>query len=199
MKSYKPLLLLAIALFAFNCKKDDSTTGPSNTAPANIWPLQVGNAWRYSTFNYDTSGQVTFSGIDSTTWRVTRDTLLSGERWYWLAGSWVTNRSNGFCVKQDTIIALYFKYPASVGETWTIPLTSSANIQASLVSTGTNISTQGGTFACYLYRMLYLGGAPTDWYVQPGLGMVVREAFSVRPSGGTYRSYRMELISYTLH
>jgi hypothetical protein len=186
------LLVFVVTLFLLSCDEEEIPAGSLSTPPASIIPLKTGAAWWYNQFSYDSSGNITNTLLDSTGWLVSRETTMSGEKWFFLAGAFAANRGGGFWIHDGSSPYLYFKYPASVGDTWI----SLSGIQVSLTSTNASVSLQHKTYVCYRYQMRKWGYLIADWLVQPGFGVVSLEAYATPPGGVTYRTYRRELVRY---
>ena len=195
MKSFVNALLLCFVVFILtSCKKDN----PVDSSPSvkQIWPLNPGNTWSFSTIEYDTTGAVTHSGAGALV--VTTDTIVDGETWYHISGvGWggsmfYTNRSDGFFAMLNSgtglTKGLLFKYPVNAGDSWNF-----GDQYIFLQSTDTSITVPAGTYHCYKYRL-----SMDDYYFCPGVGIIAQDSYSSTNSGRLYIEGRLSITSVTL-
>lgn len=203
MKSIKKGLLLSVTLFTLaSCNKSNPVNSPGGEQ---ILPLNMGNTWLMQYTVYDTTGATQGTTYDTTS--VTMDTVLAGETWYHIATKissgplFYTNKSDGLwemTLGSSIAPTLLYKYPANVGDNWSVQMDASTNYQVSLQSTGASVSVPKGNYACYDYRMLDNSQPVEEVYLNPGLGIVAIDIYASTNSGRSYRVAHGELVSVSL-
>lgn len=166
-------------LTILGCGKEEHRIVNDNNSV--LIPLKVGNEWFGTEIESDSSGNVLSSS--SLGWRIGSDTLISGERWFWMQtpgedgelsnSMLVTNRADGVWIQDQREPYLMFKYPAAVGDRYDAhayrPDTMIVN------SVGEQIETPAGAFACYLYHLIPWDTEDivgVDFWLFPGVGFV---------------------------
>jgi len=210
------ILFVATLTLSPSCHKDSNpVVVPPDSISDNsegLVPFKIGNKWYYNYYYYDTSGtQLPGFHYDSAV--VTRDTVISKERWYKIRNfkpadvddwDWYTNRSDGIWVlrrvinpRQDTAYAyLTFKYPTVQGEYWGSPLGDSTRVH----STNEVVETPSGIDTCIKYEDHYEFSNLGDlhYYFAPNKGWVMLELFSRTDSGRLYVVNRLILVQVIL-
>lgn len=178
----KLALLFALSLLSLSC----TTPTDNPPAPADVLlPLKVGNRWIMQLTYSDT----TQPGFD--TMRVSRDTLIQNERWFYLSDAFfgpdhalLTNRSTGVWGWHNDSSRFLWKYPALPGETYL-----SGSDTTRVVSITAGVDVPAGHLLCYQYR------SRDDWFLAPNLGFVKFPEFFVTDSTPEpLRSVRLELL-----
>jgi hypothetical protein len=199
MKSIVILFAGTLVFFAA-CSKDDTPVAPG---PGNsIIPLKVGNVWRFRSMLYDTTGAVTWNGVDSLV--IVRDTVVNGTTWYrFLHGdSWLTNQADGIWSAgfgpAGFAPNLTIKYPANAGDSWDARTSASRTQRVTLASISIPASVPAGLYTCYEYRFSDGNELTEVEYLAPNVGIVAIDAYGRLPSGRVLRGARLELTSVTL-
>ena len=203
MKSILITLLLSIALLALSsCKKSNPVSTP--TTQQQTFPLAIGNTWLTLYTIYDTTGSM--MGTISDTARVASDTVVSGETWYFISSQvskgpiYYANEANGVweLTLGSSSPTLLYKYPANVGDTWSVQGSGFSFNQGSLHSNNASITVPKGTYACYDYRMLENSQLIEEAYFYAGVGVVQLDSYSSTNSGRSYLRVHGELVSSSL-
>lgn len=213
----KRILFISIAgiiiLIIQGCSK--TATSPEQDKPdvkkPQLFPMAVGNSWKYQAISYDTTGQDAITGpavLD-----IPRDTVVSNETWYYSSAHgtiyWVT-RSDGLWRWENPFNAantpsLYLKYPTSVGDTIITRKTPYSKTVTTTVSLDSLVETDTGNFYCVTYRQSNYSGdtLKTEEYLYYalGVGWVADEVYNVvfnRNIKVVRIHTRMKLMSYTI-
>jgi hypothetical protein len=189
---YFSLLCMAfLIIFAsIDCKNNSNPIDNSNNSTSQIIPLNVGNQWMRQITNYDTTGNMYYSKVD--TIQVLRDTTIQSEKWWFLGAGIFTNRSDGFYDYESSSpneISLLFKYPTSTNNTYTYRGT-----PMKVMSIGDSVSVPAGTFVCYHFRQGVDSVSYSDFYISPNIGTVKEECYNPLSGGRVYRYLTYILI-----
>jgi hypothetical protein len=188
-------LLSGVVLITLpGCSKDSITGGDSTPLP-HLIPLAIGNYWNYSVSIYDTAGAQPVSYVDSSQWRVLSDTAIGGYRWYRFAGSYACNKSDGFWMYLSATPSLYFRYPVIEGDT----VATGGSLTVVVMAVAERDTIAGGMRFCHRYRVHIASALTTEYFIQPGLGIVRYDQYSQTQSGRTYRRTRNEIERYRLN
>ncbi|MEI6090125.1 MAG: hypothetical protein WCR42_06720 [bacterium] len=174
----KRFSLLMVAIFSFvliSC--DKSPNNPDDDGYV-IYRLENGSSWEYLT-QYEGA-----SLVETHSNKVIKDTVINNEKWTVLAYDdsvfwYVKNKADGlyFNTKNKTTgtwsSALYYKYKANVGETYT----NTDNVKIDVVSINDTITVPDGIFVCYKYRVKYSESLSTLEYYSPNIGLIKLIAF----------------------
>jgi len=182
-----PILLLLLALPG--CSKDPLS---GNDATGPLIPLAIGNSWTYFVSTFDTNGVIIASEIDSARWRVLRDTSIAGSAWYYLAGSYVANRSDGYWIYLSSSPALYFKYPVIAGDS--ISIGNGLSVECTATAESDTMWGSGGPL--YVYNVFSGRTLATQYYITPGLGIVAYETFGTTNAQRIYKRTRSQLVAH---
>ncbi len=200
-RAFPPAIVLTLVLLNASCgNNDDSSAVSTPGLPNVILPLQDGNFWSYRRTAYDSQGSVI--AVDTTTERVARDTLLSGERWYiWQTPSGLsmgTLRSDGYWSLAGGVPALFFVYPASVNQTYMI---TENGPTIRVIAVDTLISVPRGTFPCIGYEQLddRSGSLVRIDYLAANTGLIRAEEYVHLPGGADSLARRSDLIDIHLN
>lgn len=195
-KSLKRAFVVGL-LALVSCTSDNDPASNDTTGVNAILPLKVGNQWILQATYSDT----TQPGLD--TMRITKDTLIDGERWFFIEGAFfgpnqplMTNRSNGLWTRNNLSMGLSWKYPSFVGDAY--PIGSGGTDTIHVVSTTADVSVPAGPFRCYRYRF---NSDTSDTYLSPNVGFVKFPEFGVTDSSGPtiLRTVRLELLRAVLN
>jgi hypothetical protein len=192
-----------------NCSNNSPTSGGGGGVIGKLFPLQIGNSWTYKTSYYDSLGHViaTVKVTDS----IPRDTVVSGETWYFYADQgtlfW-TNRSDGVwrwpvIIGQTNPPVLFYKYATYKGDMAADSTDPAMITVISTISADSAITTDSlGTFSrCCVYREdNFSGGVLVSTAYScfaPDVGLILRESYHIIPPP-TYKISRKELTRYLL-
>jgi hypothetical protein len=170
MKKY---VFLMVAIFSFVLVSCDNSPNDPDDDGSVIYRLEYGSNWEYNT-QYEGAAR-----IEAHFNNVVKDTTINNEKWTVLSYddsvfSYVKNKADGlyFNTKNKTTgiwsSALYYKYKATVGETYT----NSDNVKIDVVSINDTISVPAGIFVCYKYRLKYSESLTTLEYCSPNIGLI---------------------------
>jgi hypothetical protein len=165
-----------------------------------IFPLKLGNKWAYRISYYDTLGAKFQVSYDTMT--ILTRTMVENQEWYlWRdpdaylsdqpGGTWYRN------IRTDTMsqAGLFYKYPASVGESWATPYMMYSTLTLTLTSANSVVEVPAGRFGCYVYQIERTQNVE---FLVPGIGLVYSELYPGVPSGKHYK-YVRELTSYSVN
>ena len=176
---------------------ESSPSGNDNPNNADrLVPLAVGNQWIYETTTTDSTGK---SSTKSDTTRITRDTTIQGEKWFFFNNDVAptVSRTDGvysWDPKTNTA-RIFVRYPGTVGSSY-----ERGSQRYTISSINTTVSVPAGDFACYQVTVTDQN-APRllgTISIAPGIGTIKIEALDKRTDGSVKGSIRMELKSYTL-
>ncbi|HOP06596.1 MAG TPA: hypothetical protein PLF13_04815 [candidate division Zixibacteria bacterium] len=166
-----------------------------------ILPLVIGNQLVSQYTEYNSSGQVTATGTSTT--GCVGDSLINDTLWFKVEDSydgydttlWV-NRDDGAWSIADTLSPpqyLALKYPAEVGDSWSIDL-----ITMHVSAVDVSVTVPAGTFVCYYYTATVpLYGTMGRIWAAPNIGIVKAEQYAINFLS-TYLEVSYELESYTI-
>lgn len=191
------------------CSKEASNPAAPGSAPQ-IWPLAVGNRWTMDYYRYNSRiDELQYLGIQA--YRIGRDTLLDGIRWYEGSGSDVgfelmANFADGFWIRLDPEgLFPVFPYPAMPGSTRRI-ITGDARFGfdttlCTVLSISESVTVPAGTFSCISYQFRDPGGnALLVYRLALGVGPVAEEYTLKRPwDGRMVLVEKWELVDYFLN
>ncbi len=196
-------ILIAPIIFT-SCS--ESTSPYSNND--GLIPLSVGNSWSYQFTDYDSSGAVIYTEIQTN--KIDKDTIISNNIWYgynyipvsvWFInkadGYWSFAKRNGNTLMNDTSIIVY-KYPTKAGDVYGNPYTPSE-----VISTEEEITVPAGTFNAIHITTNYSSLNNNflysfETYIVPHIGVIKLEQIGKKSNGDTYIVYKSELESYSL-
>ncbi len=190
-------ILSIIAILVISSCGDNGTNPSSNNE---IWPLKVGNYWKFDVFGYDTLGNVSGSGL--AIYSIVSDTMINNEKFYKMEVEigdetvdpvWLTNRADGVYSYELKQIEIIIKYPATQGE---IFVAKGGN--TTLESTNYNYETTIENFSCYQYTILS-SYSKDIVYFKPGVGHIAEEMFRNTESGRLYLAYKLVLKEYKVN
>ena len=198
------VLLLAV-LWISSCSKKDSNPVTTNNSTT-IFALVIGNQWIYQNYTYDSaSGTLILAARDTA--KITRDTLIQGEKWFTSGnGSYSANRSDGNW-EYDTIsgMQLNFKYPAQVNDSYKVIIFDSGGHgsdteKVKVLSINQSVTVPAGTFSCVTYQWSNpTGDAIATFQFAPGIGLVYEQLEEINPANNRMFVFsKMELLSYSL-
>jgi hypothetical protein len=196
-KSILAGILSIIALIVISSCGDNGT---SPSVDGEIWPLKVGNYWKFDVFGYDTLGNV--SGTGSATYSIVSDTMINNEKFYKMNveiddetedPAWLTNRADGVYSYELKQIEIIIKYPATKGEKF-----DAKGGITTLENTNYNYETTIGNFSCYQYTILSSYHKDIV-YFKPGVGHVAEEMFRNTESSRLYLAYKLVLKEYKVN
>jgi hypothetical protein len=165
----------------------------------------MGNSWVMQYTFYDTTGSILETFSDTS--RVASDTVIAGVTWYYISsklshGVYYTNKSDGLWLMTlgtSTGPTLWYKYPANVGDNWTVQTVARPIIDEGVLQSDTSMTVPKGTYACYKYRMLDNSQLVEQVYLCPGLGDVEIDLYLTTSSGLSYLQAHGELESASLN
>jgi hypothetical protein len=165
---------------------------PTESKAVEIFPLRIGNSWSGTSYNYDTSGNI--RSQTSGTITVNRDTLIDGRNWYGLSNGWFfSSQPDGIHAADPTGKSnsrlLLFAYPIELGATWIGVDGRSDTIDISVIDTAVVVKAAGREWKCYRYNVtLRPYTAITDYYLAPGVGLIMTEHRDQLIDGGDVMS-----------
>jgi hypothetical protein len=182
-------------------------TQPSNKS---IFPLAVGNKWRYETIDYWSDGTV--SDRQEFTVEIMADTTLpDASHWYIMSEKhqddtenfevMIASKSDGiwYRVPDGSVTPfLWYAYPADVGHRYSTGVDGHTNVE--IRNTGKTVSLPIETFnQCYEYRF-DVTGRSTAWYtaLAPDVGVVQSTDYQINAGGSETKTTDRRLISYDL-
>jgi hypothetical protein len=169
----KRFILLTVVIFSLVLISCDKSPNDPNDDGTVIYPLENGFHWEYTT-QYE-GASLTETHFN----KVVKDTTINKEKWTVLSYDdtifwYVKNKADGlyFDKKNKTTgtwtSALYYKYKATVGETYT----NSDNVKIDVVSINDTITVPDGIFVCYKYRVKYSESLTTLEFCSPNIGLI---------------------------
>lgn len=174
MKVIKYFLIFLLLTTGCKSNKDNPVTPEEKTF---IIPLNVGNQWLGKAELIDTSGSIfstSFLGKtivgninqDSTTFHIFQ--MDNGLQFFCM------NTDSGFVYNFSGRNSLQYKYPAKVGDKFSIAL----NAYREVISIDTTITTEYGQYRCYHYRLRFTDvNFYTEEFLSPGYGYIYSEHF----------------------
>jgi hypothetical protein len=204
------IAILAVILPA-GCGKDK----PCGHVTSTILPLELGKQWVGTVTDFDSQGAVNY--IDTMAFVITRDTIISGERWFIREGinegpnkdgdsyvggySILAERGDGIWTHMSDSTTdwecLLHKYPAAAGDSYFYCGDSALTI--AVLSTNESVSVPAGNYQCYCYRMQYNFSdftAAEVMYLAPDIGMVKLEGYFSQDGGEEYLTIQWVLDSF---
>jgi len=181
--------MVSFILTSISCNKEENPIDNPNNISKQIFPLNVGNQWIVQIINYDTTGSVYYTKID--TINILRDTTIQSEKWFIGYGT-MSNRSDGlydFQLGSSNEISLRYKFPATVNYTYMY-----RGSESKVLSISDSVSVQAGNYICYHYRVGIDSVSYTDWYLSPNVGLVKKDSYNPLPSGRVYKYLSYNLI-----
>jgi hypothetical protein len=201
MKKFGIFLFISLFIVSISCD-DNSTDGGYYTN--GLIPFKLNNSWEYVHFIYDTSGNI--RGQDTTLTEVVRDTVISKTHFYaygnW--GDYYTTNGDGvwiylFYQNGNEEHYLYYKYPCKTNDTYSFPLGRPPAI-VTVLSIDKNVQVEAGAYSCILYRFDLEGiDSYSNFYISPGIGIVMYEHYETSPQNKIYKSSEERLLSYQLN
>ncbi|MBI2565887.1 MAG: hypothetical protein HYV63_02475 [Candidatus Schekmanbacteria bacterium] len=177
--SVRLVCAVAAAVMVVSCSGGSS--GPD--IPDQIWPLAVGNTWRWSSarsgeYSTTVSSKRTIANTEAFQLHVTGGEPVDDTLYANLSSGLYTF---GSAANPLSSPVLWLKYPAAVGDSWSF-----FGTRIELMATADSITVGAGTFKCYRYR-----AAGFDTYFAPRVGFVR----SVEVSTG---ATDVELLGYSV-
>lgn len=195
--------LYLILLILSGCSHSSEPCTPIKTT-GQIYPLATGNWWvfQHSVFK-DLQGSIKYIYYDTIT--ISRDTVITGEKWYY--HSWwgfLSNRNDGlwekrrFGITSDSLITeLFFKYPANTYDT--IEVDDSLNKEV-VLSADTTVSIPYGCYQGYCYSISGPVLKKFVYFLIPAIGMVKGEMWLSDGNNNHWgKTEQWELITANLH
>lgn len=210
----KFLFSLNVVLCLGGCSEEPTTSQTQYTIQ-DVFPLTVGNNWRYAVHSYDKNGTTT--DIDSSTISVD-STIGTGSNiafWtqlgddkphlmYYSGPELIAYENDG------TLSDVRFKYPMSVNEVIVLEDTVRSSgthyrKTMSLISDNTPITVPAGTFDCITYEYLSMSGKGSaldttsmmQYHMGFGVGIVQRDIYTWWPDSVKYLWGSFKLVRYT--
>lgn len=195
------IFLVCLLLLSWGCRDNPVTPAPSGE----LWPLKPGNVWLYfvsipylPSFRDTLRIEVTGTEIVTVEQKAYEAAKLSYSSYsqqppdyQWLTWSGPEGIYGlGGIASSDTFVVkhLWFKYPAEVGEEWSVPRLYFSRDQKkfyirdtltySLVAKDETLETPAGKFKCYVYQFSkrpeedVAGVVDYKYYFMPGVGLV---------------------------
>ncbi|MCX6146517.1 MAG: hypothetical protein NTW25_04605 [Candidatus Kapabacteria bacterium] len=191
------LRLIIVAIFISiicSCTQNNSliVDPPLNTQ---LMPVAKGNYWKYESKDYLINDTTTYSNY------CFKDTSIGGEAGWLISGyidkpyinkndtltrNFAINKNDGLYIKQyykSQVGILFFKYPATKGETYGDGIT---NLKINVISIDSNIKVKNISFKTMVYNFSI--GNPSDptivyQYFAPNIGCVKIENYSLEANG----------------
>ena len=187
-------------LFALSCQETPLQPGETR----DLIPLSVGNYWVFEQTNYDSLGNMT-SIEPHDTIEIVGDTTIGGIIWsykYYL-GVLLAYRNSpaGILIRlvsknSDATVKLIYKFPAEITDTYPYPVVwfgvsptrlVDSLYQCFVMARDTLVTVPAGSFQCYKYRYIDIGGPYLhDVYIAPEHGWVKTETYVTLRSGTGY-------------
>lgn len=207
--------LISAAIFYPSCRNSPIDVLPDKPIHAkdSIMALNVGNRWIWRATLYDTLGRAFSPYLDSL--KIDSVQVTNSERWYFPGRPYeklaFANLAGGcyyraFSSAVPTPSFLFYKYPATLNETYKAPqgLVSGSHVWIvdtlkimTVLSTDTTITVPAGTFRCYLYRYAWVNGIfYSEEFLSPGVGWVRVVSYTKLRDGVYFRQYSKELIKF---
>ena len=190
MKNYFIFVIMfLLSLSAISCKKDNNPINNTDINPNKIFPLSVGNQWIVQVTNYDTTGAVHYTQIDTIT--ILRDTTIQSEKWF-IGYGIMTNRNDGlydYQASTSSVISLRYKFPTTVNSNYLY-----RGSQTKVISISDSITVQAGNYICYHYRVGFDGISYSDEYFSPNVGLIKIDAYNPLSGGRVYKYLSYSLI-----
>ena len=156
------------------CGKDSNPV--TGSLPDPLIPMAVGNRWINRVSVYDTSGNPSYSYLDTS--RIYRDTLISNEVWFdFFEQGLRQNRADGVWLM--TWPSPILQFPTLADSSSYLPWDSS---YIKLLSRNTTITVPKGTFVCYEYSHIYPSHAHPlgdKYFIARKVGIVKREIYNL--------------------
>lgn len=142
-----------------------------------IIPLNVGNQWLGKAERIGNDGEIILTSylgfsvvgkinVDSIKLSILQ--LENGQRFFCL------NTDSGFVYSINSMNYLQYKYPASVGDQFSV----SGNTFREVISTDTTINTEYGKYNCYHYSLrFYDNNFHTEQFISPNYGFIYSEHY----------------------
>jgi len=207
---YKRTFFLVIALIVISfagCSKSDSPVTANE--PQYLIPLAVGNYWKMDVSVYDSTGNKIYSGVSAVALAGT--TLIGNDTGFTIEDIVIVNRTDGtyqFDKNDLSKFIMYFKYPANIGDKWSISSTKNGTL---LVKSET-ISVPAGTFNCSKYQFesivkVYASDSllmsshyqKELFWICPGKGFIKQETYESLDNGIIFLKMAGELKEYKLY
>jgi VCBS repeat-containing protein len=198
------LAIWSVLLISACSKNSSSPVTPNNSGA--FFPIAIGNVWKMQ--NWSINGSFQLAITDTTSMNVQKDTTIAGEKWFTTGdGSYLTLKSTGvWNYDTDNGAQLFFKYPASVNDTYTIYTGSDSNkdtMTVKVTSLAQTATVPAGTFSCYAYQLTPRTPSPflssITYLISPGVGMIQMTSDGINPLNNKPMTFsKMALLSYTL-
>jgi len=200
MKRFLISLTLLLIVFTFTaCSDNDSPVVPNND-PLVLTPLKVGNWWRMHTV-VDRDGVPFYESTDTV--RIDTSFAWGGFVWFGSSGSNYFQRNNIdglwtlylYPSGDSGRVELTYKYPVTVGESWT---TQPDTIIYNVESIEKTVVTPNATYLnCIQYNSIVTTSNEMNIeYFKPGVGKILSNSI-IEISGNLVRA-KIEIISYHL-
>ncbi|MDB5033344.1 MAG: hypothetical protein JWQ98_585 [Chlorobi bacterium] len=199
MNRMMALLAFGAVMAISGCSSSSPSSPGTGNPSGKLIPLALGNQWLYTSTTYDSTGAVTGTKTDTT--RVSADTLIRGERFFFFNDDHATptaNRSDGIYywdIASGTA-RIYMRIPGTVGDVY-----ERGNQRYTLISTNTTVTVPAGVFSCYQISLTDVTNSKAEAIlsVAPGTGTVKIEAKGKRGDGSVFVGLRSEMKSYKLN
>ena len=197
-----------ILIFGSCSDSTDNSLNCSNST--DLFPLAIGNYWRYLFRYYDEKGMQILS--DTTIISIDSYMEIDTKTYYYTStGSFIRNGLDGYYIYQsntDQKHWLWYKYPSKPGESIRVNKGVTYIVDVSLIKNDTIINCTGRDFCCYKYKENYYTHNGKDSlklialrhvYISPGFGFVKYEGWDKGFLSDTlYRSYISVLAAYSV-
>jgi len=191
----KNLLLLALILLGFSCKKNDDSPADATG------DFKTGTAWVYKYTTYNAAGTVLTSA--NITLTITGQQTLVGQTWWVTSGggapSYIRKTTAGFHTIQNGVSQLQFKTPAAINDTWRVTYSNSAGDYGDYKVMAINqaVTVPMGSINCY-YAEAYDSNSLEDkvWYNDANM-LVKQLEYDQTAAGALYVDFSLELVSFT--
>jgi hypothetical protein len=192
-------IILSITILLLTLSSCDIFTTDIKTDNV-IMPLEVGNYWEYSIYEYNGSE---LNKIDSVwTISIISDTIINNQKWYVDHSKSIlfTNKNNGLWGKHPFYPAdLFLKYPGKVSDEWLRQIGPVRHYEVvHIISTDYPVVINSITKSCYEYEIKYLGDIRRKYYAAPGLGITNIQIFKSSDSETSILERELRLENYKI-
>lgn len=211
MKIAASILALFLVVLLISC--DSETASDERATIRSLFPLTVGNNWRYLFTEFDTNGAL--EAQDTLELTINSAGTLNGHTGVYASVAmnpvflyFSSNDLWNIDVSQPDDSALSLRYPLS--GVLVLRDTTSSGLYRSrrtmrIVSEKEKITVPAGSFDCIKYETLDENGAPGEYdtasidfmYFAPNIGLIAQQGYIHRQNRSRLK-FKNELISYTL-
>ncbi len=188
-------ILILLSLISFSCSSENNPVANSGKN-TDIYPLQVGNKWKYLIINYDSNSNPTDSAYAN--YEIRNYYEYKGAKWFEMGTfNLFSHQSDGIWhmyVQQPEEVepALIYKYPTYDGDTYFNYKVISMH---KIVRIGTKY------YITIQYRLNIFQGPfeYDDYYLCRGIGLVESRRVKKNSKGKDYVYYKKILLNYTIN